>query len=65
MVQLLTWMVTLHQLKLVTSDAEYDNVYLQGPLYIGTFVNASQAWDRAVAKGWITVGNNIHILGQV
>ncbi len=41
-------------IKITTATAEYDNVYLQGPIYIGTFVNASQAWDRAVAKGWIT-----------
>jgi flagellin FlaB len=41
-------------IKLVTSIAEYDNIYTKGPLFIGTFRNASQAWDQAVAKGWIT-----------
>ena len=42
-------------IKLVTSTAEYDNIYLQGPIYIGTYRNASLAWDQAVVKGWITV----------
>jgi len=42
-------------IKLITSIAEYDNIYIQGPLYIGSFRNASLAWDQAVAKNWITV----------
>ncbi len=42
-------------IKVITSDAEYDNVYTFGPLYIGTFRNASMAWDQAVVKGWIDV----------
>jgi len=40
--------------KLITNVAEYDNIYLKGPLYIGQYSNASQAWDQAQAKGWIT-----------
>ncbi len=45
-------------IKIITSNAEYDNVYAQGPLFHGTFVNASQAWDRAVQKGWITLAQH-------
>jgi len=41
--------------KLITNVAEYDNIYLKGPLYIGQYANASQAWDQAVIKQWITV----------
>jgi len=41
--------------KLITNVAEYDNIYLQGPLYIGSYANASKAWDQAVIKQWITV----------
>ncbi len=41
--------------KLITSVAEYDNIYIQGPLIHGAFRNASMAWDQAVAKNWITV----------
>jgi len=41
--------------KLITNVAEYDNIYLQGPLYIGSYANASQAWDRAVIKNWIQI----------
>ena len=40
-------------IKYISDNVEYDNVYAQGPLYFGTFVNASMAWDRAVQKGWI------------
>jgi len=45
-------------IKVITNTAEYDNVYLQGPLYHGSFVNASQAWDRAVLKTWITAAQH-------
>ncbi len=41
--------------KVITNVAEYDNVYLQGPLYHGSFTNASKAWDRAVLKNWIQI----------
>jgi len=41
--------------KLITNVAEYDNIYVKGPLYIGQYANASKAWDQAVVKGWITV----------
>jgi len=41
--------------KLITTVAEYDNIYLQGALFHGSFANASQAWDRAVQKNWITI----------
>jgi len=41
--------------KLITDVAEYDNIYLQGPLYIGQYPNASRAWDQAVIKNWIQI----------
>ena len=45
-------------IKVITSDIEYDNVYTNGPLYIGTYQNASMAWAAAEAAGWICVGCN-------
>ena len=30
-----------------------DNIFINGTLRHGTFVNASMAWSHAVAKGWI------------
>ena len=47
-------METSTSVKFISDNVEYDNVYAQGPLYIGTYVNASQAWSQAVNKGWIT-----------
>jgi flagellin FlaB len=45
-------------IKIITSDIEYDNVFTQGPLYIGTYQNASMAWAAAEAAGWICAGCN-------
>jgi flagellin FlaB len=45
-------------IKVITSDIEYDNVYTRGPLYIGTYQNASMAWAAAEAKLWICPGCN-------
>jgi len=45
-------------IRFISDNKEYDNVYLQGPLYHGAFVNASVAWDRAVIKGWITAAQH-------
>jgi flagellin FlaB len=44
--------------KLITSDIEYDNVYTHGPLFVGTFVNATEAWQSAENRGWICLGCN-------
>ena len=44
--------------KYIGDYVEYDNIYTQGPIYIGTFVNASQAWTQAVTKGWITAAQH-------
>ena len=40
-------------IKVITSSVEYDNVYEFGPLYVGIFTNASQAWNEAENRGWI------------
>ncbi len=45
-------------IKFISSNVEYDNVYKFGPLFLGTYVNASKAWDRAVVKGWITAAQH-------
>ena len=45
-------------IKVITSDIEYDNVYTYGPLFIGTFANATEAWDEAEARNWICAGCN-------
>jgi len=45
-------------IKVITSTVEYDNVYTFGPLYVGTFANASAAWHAAEDRGWICLGCN-------
>ena len=40
-------------IKLITSDIEYDNVYTRGPLFVGTYPNATVAWEVASNNGWI------------
>ena len=44
--------------KVITSTVEYDNVYTFGPLFVGTFANASAAWHAAEDLGWICAGCN-------
>jgi flagellin FlaB len=39
--------------KFVSSTREYDNIYTKGPLFVGTYVNATEAWEAAINKGWI------------
>jgi flagellin FlaB len=39
--------------KIITSDVEYDNVYTYGPLFVGTYLNATQAWEVAMNNGWL------------
>jgi flagellin FlaB len=40
-------------IKVITSDLEYDNVYTHGPLFVGTYVNATEAWEQAMRWGWL------------
>jgi flagellin FlaB len=40
-------------IKVITSDLEYDNVYTHGPLFVGTYVNATEAWEVAMDYGWL------------
>jgi len=44
--------------KYISDFVEYDNVFSNGTIHHGNFVNASMAWDRAVAKGWIQAGEH-------
>jgi len=40
-------------IKVITSSIEYDNVYTFGPLFVGIFPNATEAWQEAITQGWI------------
>jgi len=56
--------------KIITDNIEYDNIFANGTLHVGTYVNASQAWDGAVAKGWISANRhpytgNLNVLETV
>ena len=44
--------------KIITDNIEYDNIYTRGPIFVGTYVNASQAWTAAVNNGWITAAQH-------
>jgi archaeal flagellin FlaB len=39
--------------KILTDNIEYDNIYTQGPLFLGSYKNATEAWTAAVAKNWL------------
>ena len=43
-------------IKIITNNIEYDNIYTYGPLFVGTYVNASEAWTAAANPpyNWIT-----------
>jgi len=45
-------------IKIITDNIEYDNIYTNGPLYIGSYANASEAWATAVTKGWLTAAQH-------
>ena len=45
-------------IKFVSSTREYDNVYTYGPLFVGTYANATEAWQVAENYGWICAGCN-------
>ena len=40
-------------IKVITSNIEYDNVYEFGPLFVGTYPNATEAWEQAERNGWL------------
>jgi len=40
-------------IKVITSNVEYDNVYTFGPLFVGTYDNATNAWEQAYRNGWL------------
>jgi len=40
-------------IKVITSNIEYDNVYTFGPLFVGTYDNATNAWEQAMRNGWL------------
>ena len=40
-------------IKVITSNIEYDNVYKFGPLFVGTFDNATNAWEQAMRNQWL------------
>ncbi len=40
-------------IKVITSNIEYDNTYEFGPLFVGTYVNSTNAWERAERNGWL------------
>ena len=40
-------------IKVITSEIEYDNVYTYGPLFVGTYANATEAWEVAMQRGWV------------
>jgi len=40
-------------IKVLTSTTDYDNVYTFGPLFVGTYSNATEAWEEAANRGWI------------
>jgi flagellin FlaB len=44
--------------KFVSNFVDYDNVYTFGPIFNGTYVNASMAWDLAARDGWITAAQH-------
>jgi len=44
--------------KFVSSTREFDNIYTYGPLFVGTYQNATVAWQAAEARNWICAGCN-------
>ena len=44
--------------KYISNFVEYDNIFINGTLHRGTFINASMAWDQAVTTGWITAAEH-------
>ena len=44
--------------KIITDNIEYDNIYTYGPLFVGSYANASEAWTAAATKGWILLAEH-------
>jgi flagellin FlaB len=40
-------------IKVITSNIEYDNVYKFGALFVGTYDNATNAWEQAMRNQWL------------
>ena len=40
-------------IKVLTSFIDYDNVYYNGPLFVGTYPNSTEAWEQAERNGWL------------
>ncbi len=40
-------------IKFLSNNREYDNIYDNGPLFVGSYRNSTLAWNQAVANGWI------------
>jgi len=40
-------------IKFLSNDREYDNIYDNGPLFLGSYRNSTLAWQQAVDNGWI------------
>ncbi len=40
-------------IKFLSNDREFDNIYDNGPLFVGSYRNSTLAWDQVVANGWI------------
>ena len=41
-------------IKFLSNTREFDNIYDNGPIYLGQFRNSTEAWQQAVDNGWIT-----------
>ncbi len=51
-------------IKFLSNTREFDNIYDNGPIYLGDFRNSTLAWNQAVTNGWITAAQH-PITGQV
>jgi len=40
-------------IKFLSNDREYDNIYDNGPLFLGSYRNSTLAWNQVVLNGWI------------
>ena len=44
-------------IRYISSDVEYDNIYFCGPIFNGTFINPTEAWNQAITD-CSTISNN-------
>ncbi len=40
-------------IKFLSNNREFDNIYDNGPIYLGQFRNSTEAWDQVVLNNWI------------